>query len=74
MNPITLRGKHQDVGNFSDPMMDCKVCKSRLRADKLIEEYYFNEKNEDVVVDDLPFEELKLLSIVKMSKCGSHDY
>ena len=26
------------VGNFSDPLMDCKDCHSRIRADKLIEE------------------------------------
>lgn len=27
------------VGNFNDPLMDCKACKARFRADKLIEEY-----------------------------------
>ena len=27
------------VGGFSDPLMDCKACKSRHRADKLIEDY-----------------------------------
>ena len=27
------------VGGFSDPLMDCKSCKTRHRADKLIEEY-----------------------------------
>ncbi len=27
------------VGGFSDPLMDCKECKSRHRADKLIEDY-----------------------------------
>ena len=27
------------VGGFSDPLMDCKDCKTRHRADKLIEEY-----------------------------------
>ena len=29
------------VGGFSDPLMDCKSCKVRHRADKLIEEYAF---------------------------------
>jgi glycyl-tRNA synthetase len=29
------------VGNFDDPLMDCKACKSRFRADKLIEDYLF---------------------------------
>lgn len=27
------------VGGFSDPLMDCKACKARFRADKLIEDY-----------------------------------
>jgi glycyl-tRNA synthetase len=27
------------VSGFSDPLMDCKACKARTRADKLIEEY-----------------------------------
>ena len=29
------------LGGFPDPLMDCKVCKSRHRADKLIEDYAF---------------------------------
>ena len=29
------------VGGFSDPLMDCKGCKARHRADKLIEDYAF---------------------------------
>jgi len=35
------------VGGFSDPLMDCKECKSRHRADKLIEDYAA-ENNLDV--------------------------
>lgn len=27
------------LGGFSDPLMDCKSCKERFRADKLIEDY-----------------------------------
>ncbi len=27
------------VGGFNDPLMDCKVCKARFRADKLIEDF-----------------------------------
>ncbi len=37
MNPqVWVASGH--VGNFSDPLMDCKSCKTRHRADKLIEE------------------------------------
>ena len=38
MNPeIWVASGH--VGGFSDPLMDCKACKTRHRADKLIEDY-----------------------------------
>ncbi len=38
MNPsVWVASGH--VGGFSDPLMDCKECKARHRADKLIEDY-----------------------------------
>ncbi len=40
MNPQTWVASGH-LGGFSDPLMDCKVCKSRHRADKLIEDYAF---------------------------------
>lgn len=37
-NPMVWKASgHLD--NFSDPLIDCKECKSRIRADKLIEEF-----------------------------------
>ncbi|MBR6633447.1 MAG: glycine--tRNA ligase [Clostridia bacterium] len=38
MNPQTWVASGH-VGGFSDPLMDCKECKARHRADKLIEEH-----------------------------------
>jgi len=38
MNPQTWVASGH-VGGFSDPLIDCKQCKSRHRADKLIEDY-----------------------------------
>ena len=38
MNPQTWVASGH-LGNFSDPLMDCKECKERFRADKLIEDY-----------------------------------
>ena len=35
------------VGGFSDPLMDCKQCKARHRADKLIEDYAFQNGTSD---------------------------
>jgi len=40
MNPETWVASGH-VGGFSDPLMDCKACKVRHRADKLIEEYAY---------------------------------
>ena len=38
MNPqVWVASGH--VGGFSDPLMDCKECKERFRADKLIEDF-----------------------------------
>ena len=42
MNPTTWVASGH-VGGFSDPLIDCKQCHARHRADKLIEEY--NEAN-----------------------------
>ncbi|MCQ2560496.1 MAG: glycine--tRNA ligase [Clostridia bacterium] len=38
MNPMTWVASGH-VGGFSDPLMDCKECHARHRADKLIEEF-----------------------------------
>ena len=38
MNPQTWVASGH-LGGFSDPLMDCKSCKERFRADKLIEDY-----------------------------------
>jgi len=38
MNPETWVASGH-VGGFSDPLMDCKSCRARFRADKLIEDY-----------------------------------
>ena len=46
MNPETWVASGH-VGGFSDPLMDCKTCKTRHRADKLIEEYAFENGLDD---------------------------
>lgn len=49
MNPKTWEASGH-LSNFSDPLIDCKECKTRHRADKLIEEW-MHEHNCDEVVD-----------------------
>lgn len=39
MNPKTWEASGH-LANFNDPLIDCKNCRQRFRADKLIEEYY----------------------------------
>ncbi len=64
------------VGNFNDPMVDCRACKARHRADKLIEEAAL-KKGEDIVVDGLPFSEMESLLVkynVHCPDCGKVDF
>ena len=48
MNPKTWEASGH-LGGFSDPLMDCRSCKSRHRADNLIEDYQ-NKKGLEVGV------------------------
>ncbi|MBK5245791.1 MAG: glycine--tRNA ligase [Peptostreptococcaceae bacterium] len=50
MNPKTWVASGH-VGGFADPLIDCKSCKSRFRADKLIEDYLAQNNIQDVTVD-----------------------
>jgi len=50
MNPRTWEASGH-VGGFSDPLIACRECKSRFRADKIIEDYVSARGTESVVVD-----------------------
>ena len=56
MNPETWVASGH-LSGFSDPLIDCKECKTRHRADKLIEEWA-HEKGKDLVADGFSDEEL----------------
>ena len=56
MNPTTWVASGH-VGGFSDPLIDCKECKTRHRADKLIEEWA-HEQRKDMIADGMSDEEL----------------
>ena len=49
MNPETWVASGH-VSGFSDPLIDCKECKTRHRADKLIEEWA-HENKQDIIAD-----------------------
>jgi len=46
MNPTTWEASGH-VASFSDPLMDCKSCKSRERADKLVEKWAHENNSAD---------------------------
>ena len=56
MNPETWVASGH-LSGFSDPLIDCKECKTRHRADKLIEEWA-HEQGKDMIADGLSDEEL----------------
>ena len=75
MNPRTWVASGH-LGGFSDPLMDCRVCKSRHRADKLIEDYAFQNKidvNPAGMTDDEMAAYIKENHIV-CPDCGSGDF
>ncbi|MBQ2888996.1 MAG: glycine--tRNA ligase [Clostridia bacterium] len=75
MNPqVWVASGH--VGGFSDPLMDCKECKARHRADKLIEDFC-HEKGEDIVVDGWSNEEMLSYiheNNINCPECGKHNF
>nr|WP_143544894.1 glycine--tRNA ligase [Salinicoccus halodurans] len=75
MNPKTWEASGH-LGNFNDPMIDCKECKSRHRADKIIEDV-MQKEDDTFVADGLSFEEMKRLiddRDIRCPNCGAHNY
>lgn len=76
MNPQTWVASGH-VGGFADPLIDCKSCKARFRADKLIEDYIKQEGITGFTVDGWPNEKLEAFiqekSIV-CPDCGKSDF
>lgn len=72
MNPKTWEASGH-ISTFSDPLIDCKHCKSRYRADKLVEDFTKGE----VVADG--WTDTELLKYIEdhhiaCPKCGEVDY
>jgi len=72
LNPKTWEATGH-VSGFKDPLMDCKVCKSRHRADNLIAQATHNE----VDADGWDYQKMYDYIIehkIKCPVCGSFDY
>ena len=77
MNPQTwIASGH--LGSFSDPLMDCKECHERFRADKLIEDYmHDNSVAIDGSVDAWSNDEMKKYideHEIACPTCGKHNF
>ncbi len=75
MNPETWVASGH-LGGFSDPLMDCKQCKSRHRADKLIEDWAFENGTND---NPAGWDFKKMSEFIKEKNiacpdCGGHDF
>lgn len=75
MNPqVWVASGH--VGGFNDPLMDCKACKERFRADNIIEDYMKANG-----ISDSPdgWSNEKMMNYIKENNipcpsCGAHDF
>ena len=77
MNPQTWVASGH-LGGFSDPLMDCRECHERFRADKLIEEWAeANGKTLDKPIDAFSQEEMAAYveqNNIPCPTCGKHNF
>lgn len=75
MNPETWVASGH-LGGFSDPLMDCRQCKTRHRADKLIEDYVAENDLSDnpAAMTDAEMMEYIREKGIACPDCGSHDF
>ena len=70
MHPKTWEASGH-IGGFSDPLMDCKECKERFRADKLIEEEITKTDPDNATADGWSFEKMEEFIKEKNIVCPS---
>ena len=77
MNPQTWVASGH-LGGFSDPLMDCRECKERFRADKIIEDWAKeNGVTLDKPIDAFTQDEMKKFiddNNVPCPSCGKHNF
>ena len=77
MNPQTWVASGH-LGGFSDPLMDCKECHERFRADKLIEDYC-QENNITLSKPIDAYSQQEMMDFIEEHKvpcpsCGAHNF
>ena len=75
MNPTVWKASGH-VGGFSDPLIDCKECKSRFRADHIVEDYFIKHdiRRDLIGADDQKLHEIILEDKIPCPSCGKHNF
>jgi glycyl-tRNA synthetase len=76
MNPQTWVASGH-VGGFNDPLMDCRECKARFRADKLIEDYLAGKGEQGISADgwsNAKMEEYIKENNITCPECGKSNF
>ena len=72
MNPeVWVASGH--VANFADPLVDCKKCKARVRADKLVEDFTGGKETGDGWSNE-QLEKFIEENSIACPTCGAHDF
>ena len=75
MNPAVWEASGH-VSGFNDPLMDCRACKERFRADNLIEDFLISNGS-DESPDGWANEKMQAFiadNSIKCPKCGKQDF
>ncbi len=72
MHPTTWKASgHLD--SFGDPQIDCRKCKSRFRADHVLEEFGINADKQPIDVVNSELDKLRAEKKLVCTNCGSAD-
>lgn len=72
LNPLVWKASGH-IDNFSDPLIDCKKCKARFRADKLIEQNCSDEKINEQTSSKI-LEDIIKNKNINCPNCKQHDW
>jgi len=61
------------VGSFDDPQVDCKKCKSRWRADHILEQFGVSADKQPLEFLNAELDKLRTEKKLKCANCGSTD-
>jgi glycyl-tRNA synthetase len=72
MSPTTWKASGH-VDGFNDPQIDCRKCKSRFRADHVLEEFGINADKQSIEFVNEELDKLRAEKKLVCSNCGSSD-